>query len=518
MEAAPALATDAESQAAQARRWLDRFLELDFTQPFAFAALALAFVGSRLYWLDHGYGTDPDAWRVALTADYLWETGDYLPSRLPGYPLHEFVTAAVIKGGWVWTNLTTVLISLVGVYLFATLAKKLDIANAGALTIGFAFAPLLWINSAMTMDYMWALTFIMGAYLALLYRNAPLAGLLLGLAAGFRITSLFMLVPFWLLLWRTHERGMARPLTLTAIAVTMLAFTPVLMRYGLAFLNFYDEPVRAGEFVKRLGKDGLGVIGSLALVMALAVSLPRLRALPKDLAENPHVLVWTATVLIFFFSYMRLPHEIAYLIPLFPFGFFLLSRYMSRAVLVPLLVVIVAAGFIDVTSADDDIGLSPSTFTSAGIGRGMLLSDLDTLDGQMNYARELRDLSANNPNIRQPAVVAAGFIYPELVVLYKDDLEISTLEDDLEAISQLSDKGEACDPNCNRPAITYVWLLEYEDFRGFAEQGKTIYLTPDAARSTYAVYDYRPGYFGGIELPFARKGAPWAGGAATTDR
>ena len=91
------------------------FVELDFTRPLPFLILAIVYVASRVYWLDLGYGTDPDAWRVALVADYLWEEGEYLPSRFPGYPLHEFVTALFLKGGWVATNLSTVAISRAGV-------------------------------------------------------------------------------------------------------------------------------------------------------------------------------------------------------------------------------------------------------------------------------------------------------------------------------------------------------------------------------------------------------------------
>src|SRR3990172_13051253 len=103
------------------------------------------------------------------------------------------------------------------------------------------------------------------------------------------------------------------------------------------------------EFIRRLGKDPLGIIGALAVLIALAVSLPRLRRFPGDLLRDPQVLAWTAVVAVFFVSYTRLPHEIAYLIPLFPFGFFLLSRYLSRGVLVGVLAVVVLSGFVDIT-------------------------------------------------------------------------------------------------------------------------------------------------------------------------
>ncbi|OGO51628.1 MAG: hypothetical protein A2148_10325 [Chloroflexi bacterium RBG_16_68_14] len=521
MEATQTIAPASKGVTAGVRELLDRITVLELTNPLAFATLAVAYIGSRIPWLDQGYGTDPDAWRVALTANHLLSEGDYLPSRLPGYPLHELVTAGgvrgwwILEGGWVTTNLSTVLISLVGVYLFAWLARKLELPHRGILTLAFAFAPLLWINSVMTMDYMWALTFLLSAYLALLYRAPTLAGISLGLAAGFRLTSLVMLPPFWLLLWRTDRRQDIQSLTLTSAAVTLGAYTLVLMKYGLNFLNFYDETVPLEEFIKRLGKDGLGIIGALALLAALALSLQRLRRFPDDLRRDAHVLTWTAAIVIFFISYTRLPHEIAYLVPIFPFGFFLMSRYLSRALLVGTLGVIVLAGFVDITSPEDTIGIDTSTFTSARIGKGMLLSDLETLRNQMDFARELRELTITNRDLETPAVVVTGFIYPELVMLYQDELTIGILEEDLEAISQLSDKGLASD---ERRRIDYVWLLEYDQFRKLQGQGRKIYYTADAARSTFAVYDYRPGYFGALELPLSRDNPSLGEGTATTDR
>jgi hypothetical protein len=509
-----ALAPQSNGTQGRIRQALDAAIELDFTQPLAFAALAVLFIVSRLPFLNLGYGTDPDAWRVALTAHYIWENGDYLPSRLPGYPLHEFVTTALYKGGWVTTNLSTALVSLAGVYLFAALAKKLDLPNRGALTLAFAFTPLLWINSVMTMDYMWALTFILGAYLALLNRSPVLAGILLGLAGGFRITSLVMLVPFALLLWRTDRKSEIRPVTLTSVALTLLAFVPVLMDYGLNFLNFYDQSVPLKEFLRALGKDALGIVGALAVLVAVLISLPRLRSFPKDLANDPNVLVWATVPVIYLVTYSRLPHEIAYLIPIFPFAYFLLARYLSRPVLVAMLIVIVASGFVDITSPDDEGGVNAETFRSAGIGRGMTLSNLETLDNQRDFADEIWALHENR-DPSQPAVVITGFIYPQLVMLHKDDLEIGIFEKDIEAISQLSDKGVATDRATN---TQYLWLLEYDPFQDLKEAGKAIYFTADAANSTYHVYGYRPVYFGATKLPLTRENPSLGGGAASTDR
>jgi hypothetical protein len=406
------------------------------------------------------------------------------------------------------------------VYLFALLCRDLGIQHKGVLTLGFAFAPLPWINSASTMDYMWALTFMLGAYLALIRRSTTIAGICVGLAAGFRLNALIILFPIWLLLWRSSRASEIRPLTVTAGAVTLGVYTPVLMEYGLQFLNFYDASVPFENVVRQMAKEGLGILGSLGLLVALAAALPRLRQLPGDLARDPHVVMWVAVVCVFLFSYLRLPHEIAYLMPLFPFGFFLMSKYVPRGFLVGALALMVLSGFVDITSpGDDEDGLSRETFTNATIGQGLLLSNVDTMDNQMAFAHELRDLTnTNTATLDSPSVIITGFIYPEFAVLYWDELEVGILEPtpgepekDFTAISQLSDKGQAVDG-----LQTFVWLLAYDDFKTFMDRGSKLFYTDDAGKSTYELYGYRPGYFtegtGGGELPLSRDNPSSGGG------
>ena len=43
-------------------------INLDFARPIAGVLLGVAFVLSRLPWVGMGYGEDPDAWRVAMSA------------------------------------------------------------------------------------------------------------------------------------------------------------------------------------------------------------------------------------------------------------------------------------------------------------------------------------------------------------------------------------------------------------------------------------------------------------------
>src|SRR5262249_21310523 len=154
--------------------------DLDLSAPKNFGAFSILYVLSRLPWMDLGYGTDPDACREVLTGEYFWRTGQHDPSRLPGYHLQEFVTITLFRAGCVRTNLSTVLVSLLGVWFFARIVAKLDIKPSWLLVCAFAFTPLLWINSMTTLDYMWALTAVLGAYLLLLKDRPLLAGIALG--------------------------------------------------------------------------------------------------------------------------------------------------------------------------------------------------------------------------------------------------------------------------------------------------------------------------------------------------
>jgi hypothetical protein len=486
---------------------IDRALEFDFTQPLAFAALAIVYIVSRIPWLNLGYGTDPDAWRVALTAEHLLSKGEYYPSRLPGFPLHEFVTVPLVRGGWVWTNLSTVIVSLVGVYLFARILTNLKLPNKGVLTIAFAFAPLLWINSVSTMDYMWALTFILASYLALIQRRFLLGGVCLGLAVGFRLTSCWAAPAFLILLWRERQLRSAIPFFGALGATSLIAYSPVLAVYGLRMFNFYDAKVGFLSVLKLLGKDTLGIVGTLSVIIGLTLSLPKLLKLPRDLPRESHLAMWVAMVILFFASFTRLPHEVAYLIPVFPFGFFLMARYFQRTVLVGVSAMILFAGFVDVTTPGDEI--NRESFTSAEIGSGMMLSDIDTLKNQRNFADELASIS-----LPPHSVVFTGFIYPQFVMRNKDRLDIGILDHDYQAISMLSDRGVAVDEEND---IRYVWLLKYNAFQAFSDEGYQFFYVRDAEKSNASVFGYRPAYFGATKLALKSDTASGEG-TAKTDR
>ena len=480
-------------------------LDIDLSRAPAVLLLALAYIASRAPFIDNGFGTKPDAWRIALTDYWLWDHGELYPSRLPGYPVPELAYATVIKGGWIATNSLTVAVSLLGVWFFARIVRELKLPAPALLVAGFAFNPLLWINSMNTMDYTWALTLIMGAYYFLLIDRTMIAALLLGLAVGSRIPSASFIVPYSFYLWRSGRRAQIPAFAATVAAVAAVAFAPIIWTYHLRFLNFYDAKIGYRDVFRLLTKDALGLAGSAALAVACLVSWRRLARIPADAVQDKNVAVWTIAIVLVSATFFRLPHEAAYLMPLFPFAFLLIGRYLHPAALAAALVVIVGAGFVDLTTATHQVTLGE--LRHMRVGQGMLLSNRDTQSAQLAYARDIEHTS-----FPENSVVMIGFVYPQFAVLNRDRLDLGILEKDRTSISQLTDKGRAVD---TADGVTYVWLLDYADFQRFRGQGATVYYTPDAGRSTAALYNFRPGLFGAQVIESGR--AP-GGGADTAGR
>jgi hypothetical protein len=397
---------------------------------------------------------------------------------------------------------------MAGVYLFAKILKHHQLPYAGLVTVGFAFTPLLYINSISTMDYMWTLTFILAAYYSMVSGHTVWCGIFIGLAIGCRLQSVILLPAFAFYLWRANDWRDVFPMGFAAGGVAAICFSPVLTVYGLDFLNYYDAKVGYQDVIRLLGKEALGILGGLGVLAGATISLPRLIKLPGDAIKDPQVGTWIVIIGVYFVTFSRLPHEIAYLIPVFPFGFLLMAKYFTRLALIGTITAIVFAGVLDITTESDAIG--PSSFTTASIGRGLILSNAQTMEAQHDFVDEI--MKADVPD---HSVVMAGFIFPQLAERERDLTDAKILQRDYQAISMLSDRGEAVD---EKRDIRYVWLLTYETYEALRSQGYNMYLVPDAAGGTAALYNYRPTLLGASFLKLERQSPSAGKGTASTDR
>lgn len=100
---------------------------------------------SRLPFLDAGYGNDWDSWAMASTAREIATTGTYTASRLPGYPVPEFIYSLVWDKPPLLFNVMTTLVGAMGIGFFSLSLHKLH--SKDILTASFALMciPVIYI-------------------------------------------------------------------------------------------------------------------------------------------------------------------------------------------------------------------------------------------------------------------------------------------------------------------------------------------------------------------------------------
>ena len=304
--------------------------------------VAVAVTLSRIPFLSRNYGFDGDAWNVAYTARLIAEEGTYRYSRPPGYPIQEYVCSLLWKFGPLALNTLTALFSAAAAMLFFMTLRALGFPRRDGVlaAIALAFVPVIYINSTVTLDYVWALAFLVASLFATVRGRPALAGIALGAAIGCRITSGAMIVPLGILVVALTPRGLrlrrAASFAMFALAVGAISYLPVIFTYGPGFFSFTDTPLPLNLRVKLilfgLTAGTWGMVGTAGLALLVTGLLIRHRkyAPPVHQEAVPTktvFLVSAIVVALYVTSFVRLPLEWAYLVPIVPFV--LLPLYLS---------------------------------------------------------------------------------------------------------------------------------------------------------------------------------------------
>ena len=376
------------------------------------ALLLLLVILTRIPFITAGYGTDPDAWRVAETALRVWHTGIYEPSRLPGYPLHEIVNAPLTgMGGSLLSNSATLLVALLVLILWNHIALR-EARHPALLVAILAFTPLFWKNSAVTMDYVWSLLFILLAFQASTERRALMAGLFIGVAAGFRpgnaIAGAACMIPF--LAGPRPVRSIFVMVT-AACAVTAAAFVPVLLSMGVSgWLSATSDQLAAvrasqtsgGAAALYRGTYAFGPLAVAFIAIALSSAMRTIRTI--EFRREPTVTVAIAIVLLFAATFLWLPMEREYLLPVLPFLLLALDRVCTRRQVLIAGALLVSFAFVnpDVVSHEGMTG-----HYQPRMRPGMVLEDL-----AKSHAREAQRAVILSARASHPTLIITGFPEP----------------------------------------------------------------------------------------------------------
>lgn len=339
-----------------------------------------------------GYGSDSDSFNVVRTGQYYVETLDYIPSRLPGYFVHEvFVYFLNLAGGSLLSNLGSLAMALLLLVSFNRVCRILQVPHPNLLTLILIVHPFLWVNAASTIDYLWALGFAFLGFERLLKKKYIAASIFLALAIGCRLSTALIIALFLLYIW-LQNKDQRPKLLLSGLAVALLSF--VLFIPPLDFLEWdfsrwlvlsmgdpllWTPLLRVGRFLyKNL------MFWSVPTALWLLYLFTRGVVKPGTIqVRRWDLLTWLCLVVIFASEvlFLRVPIEMEYLLPMLPFALILLGRSFSRQpqFLLILLVLVFLSNFLWINLARST---SPNQTSAVVYGlwleKGYLLQDIST--------------------------------------------------------------------------------------------------------------------------------------------
>ncbi|MCA9413349.1 MAG: glycosyltransferase family 39 protein [Candidatus Omnitrophica bacterium] len=303
-----------------------------------------------------GYGSDPDAWAVAFTAIKMHSTGEYLMSRPPGFPLFEYLSRFLTPGaGWPGLLVANLVAGIAGTLVWFLLPLRQNSNRIALLSAATLVHPLYLLGMVTGLDYIWQTLFV-SLSLVLLIKGLKegedpsvglilLSGICLGVASGFRITSIAVL-PVWIgvLFFAIPRMGQAfKTMTFLAVATvlsTLICELPVLLNFGSRALSVHPDPVQPVIIAYRLLRYVFPIPLLILLVLGIAFIIPKW----KDFEFSVRIMTGSAAgvLLIVLPGFFLLPREPGYLTLCVPFVamlFVFSAPRMMVSVFVPLIAI-----------------------------------------------------------------------------------------------------------------------------------------------------------------------------------
>ena len=379
------------------------------------ALLALMVFTPRIPFLDAGYGTDQDAWNVANAAKAIRETGRYIVSRFPGYPVHEITCSLFYKGGPVILNgLSAVASAFAAIMLFSILNQICSSCRSFVGSLAFAYTPLMFIMSTQSIDYLWAIALILASWLLAMHNKPLVAGICIGLATGCRITSVLFALPILIERWagdgysQLQSKSFTWKYTLSAGFVALLCFIPVFVTYGLQFLTFLEpiEPIPRTNALLIAISGVFGRIGVVGILIGIALSVVELiRQWPRT--KSMRMLSLITAIAIPTALFLRLPLEAGYILPAVPFVIIAFALLLPRNVFYVVCLLVISSSFVSITRT--------------GFCRGVIFSDQRQRLAECKMAM---DIYMAGQTVDSNSVILCGAMYPRVKALYLQEFDI----------------------------------------------------------------------------------------------
>lgn len=430
----------------------------------------------RLPFISAGYGSEEDAWGLAVTARNTFHTRVYEVSRIPGHPLQELIYALTWNNSPLLFNFMTALFSSVTVFVFGKILIHLNIKNVIPACIALAFTPVYYIASTNTMDYVWALCFILCSFYFILKKRFFLSSLFIALAVGCRITSVIAWIPFAVYLFREIEKekraGALLQFFFNSLVLSLLVYLPVLHIYGFSFLN-YNNQFGYPPLIKSFFKASVGVWGSIGLAAFIYLSVVTVKSFLKKSfvpGEKNVMLLFFVYLVLFLIIHIKEPHKAAYLIPVLPFLILFFAKYSSKRQLVVFATALVISSFsFGINLADSNRSSIGSALSfrkeingqqvSFDLLKGALLDDYEKRLQRMAFAKQV--VLKAKTELKEKSLIITS--YWQNYILMQQDYE-------------------------GLPSVKFAQYVDELQLLNFKREGYQIYYLPEADKWNDAAY------------------------------
>lgn len=450
---------------------MDKTQQLLKNDAFRYFLFALFILATRLPFLSDGYGVDSDAWGVALAAKSIAETGQYEVSRFPGYPVQEIVLSFFADKGPLTFNLLTALMSTMGIVFFAMTLRKLRFRYVFLAATALAFVPTLFINSTNTIDYLWAFAFLMAGMHFIVTKKPITAGIMMGLAIGCRLTSGAMILPYAIMLLGSDysRRNILRMALFAGVALAAgaVCFLPVFLKYGISFFTYYNVPYPSiPKVLYKFTLETWGMLGFFGLLCGLAMLFAPSRhkarqyLFPRRVNIN-YVLPWIIAIDLYIISFIVLPMESGYLIPLIPFVILLLGKYLFDKAFIFFALTLIFSPFVGGISPVDRQDAAHKEVDRRYISVSGERLDFDPFTGPLIIYQQRREHAQE---------------FMEKVMLMADTLKANSVI----VSGRWSNQVNLLWKNTICCAVSFVPYISHDDLHLALDQGTRIYYLPEA--------------------------------------
>jgi hypothetical protein len=300
-------------------------LKLYFTNLYNIYFILMLFFTFYIFCSLWGYGNDNDTYALISSGKQLLNNFQYKPSRFQGNLIPEIVIGFTSKyGGFIFSNFISVLLGIFSLYiLFKLLLFITTNSNSLFIITIIGLNPFFIIAATSTMDYIYAVFFLLFGFYLLITRKYLLSSIILSFALSSRLSNIFIILItyFFLFLNLTKKEKVKLFISgLFNLLITLLLYLPVYFysSNSFSFLNYSIGNWNYIQYAIRFIYKNIAIFGLVIFLIIYYRLIILIYNSNFHFLKNSKVILFIFTInIIQELLFLKIPLEISYLLPNF---------------------------------------------------------------------------------------------------------------------------------------------------------------------------------------------------------